>query len=178
MKKTIGITGFLLVSMIGYVAAGPFLTLHAIRSDLVDQDSDALAEHIDFPVLRRNLKEQINTQMMGKTEILKDHPLNILAMGVATQMADRFVDLLVTPDHLVQIIEGKKRLQNAPVSQEERIARKQKLFKNARTTYDSFSRFSVWIPNDQGEDIRLVFARSGLSWKLVNLIAPLDSLKM
>jgi hypothetical protein len=149
--------------------------LHALRSGLVDQDSEVLAENIDFPVLRQNLKEQFNTQMMDNAATgLKGNPLNVLAMGVATQMVDKFVDSLVTPERLAQMIEGKKRLQNTPVSQEERTARKQKLFKNARTTYDSFSRFSVWVPNDHGGEVRLILARDGLSWKLVNLIAPLD----
>ncbi len=61
MKKVILIISLLLVSAMAYLAAGPFLTLRAIGSGVVEQDSDILAATINFPVLRQNLKEQINT---------------------------------------------------------------------------------------------------------------------
>ena len=179
MKKVILIISLLLVSAIAYLAAGPFLTLRAIGSGLVEPDSDVLAANIDFPALRQNFKEQINAQMMNKAASgLKGNPLNTLAMGVATRMTDRLVDSLVTPAGLIGIIEGKNRMENALISPEEQAARKadrrEKLFKNARMGYDSINRFSVWVRNERGGEVRLILARHGLSWKLVNLIAPLD----
>jgi hypothetical protein len=175
MKKVILIISLLLVSAMAYLAAGPFLTLRAIGSGLVEQDSDVLAATINFPALRQNFKQQINTQMMNKAASgLKDNPLNVLARGVATHMTDRLVDSLVTPAGLIGIIEGKNRMENALISPEEQAARKEKLFKNARMGYDSINRFSVWVRNERGGEVRLILARDGLSWQLVNLIAPLD----
>ena len=175
MKKVILIVCLLLVSAMAYLAADPFLTLRAIGSGLVEQDSEVLAANIDFPALRQNFKEQINTQMMNKAASgLKGNPLSALAMGVATHMTDRLVDSLVTPAGLIGIIEGKNRMENVLISPEEQAARKEKLFKNARMGYDSINRFSVWVHNERGGEVRLILARDGLSWKLVNLIAPLD----
>ena len=47
-------------------------------------------------------------------------------------------------------------------------------FQHARYRYDSLSRFSVWVPSDNGQETRFVLQRDGLSWKLVNVILPLD----
>ena len=52
--------------------------------------------------------------------------------------------------------------------------KKDNLFKNARFSYDSMSKFSIWVPNDKGEEARFVLKREGFSWKLVNLVIPMD----
>lgn len=175
MKKALWIVLLPIIGLIGYVATGPFLTVQAIRSSLVDQDAEALARNVDFPVLRQNLKEQFNAQMMQKAGTdLKGNPFNRLAMGFASRMTDGLVDTLVTPAGLARLMEGKKLTQNRPVTPEERAERKEKLLKNARYTFDSIDRFSVWVQNDQGEELRLVLARDGLSWTLINLIVPMD----
>jgi len=164
MKKSLWIIFFLIVGLIGYIAAGPFLTVQAIHSGIVDQDSEALARNVDCPVPRQNLKEQLNAEMMHKAVTdLKDNPINVLAMGFASKMANGFVDVLVTPAGLAQLMEGKKQIQSAPVTPEERATRKEKLLENAGYTYDSLDRFSVWVPKSPGEELRLVLARDGLS---------------
>lgn len=47
--------------------------------------------------------------------------------------------------------------------------------KNARFTYDSPSRFSVWVREDRDREIRFVLIRGGLSWKLGRIVLPLGS---
>jgi hypothetical protein len=34
----------------------------------------------------------------------------------------------------------------------------------------------VWVPNDTGGETRFVLKRDGLSWKLVNIVIPMDTL--
>lgn len=46
------------------------------------------------------------------------------------------------------------------------------LFKDARYSYDSPDRFSVWVGNDKGVEIRYVLVRTGISWKLGNIVIP------
>ena len=58
MKKPL-VIGLLLAAIIGvasYVAAGPYLAIHGIRTALAEQDSGRLQKHVDFPALRVNLR--------------------------------------------------------------------------------------------------------------------------
>jgi hypothetical protein len=174
MKKGIWVLGLLLALVVGYVAAGPYLTISAIKAGIVEQNSEKLSENIDFPTLRQNLKDQLNAVMMKKvTTDLKDNPFAGFAAVVATKMVDVMVESFVTPSGLAASMEGKK-----PSKNESDVStpppNKEGLFKNARFSYDSTSKFSIWVPYDKGEEARFVLQRDGLSWKLVNLIIPMD----
>lgn len=174
MKKIAWIAGIILALVVGYVAAGPYLTVSAIKAGIIEQDSEKLSENIEFPTLRQNLKDQLNTVMMknAATE-LKDNPFAALAAGLATKMVDGIVDSFATPSGLAALMEGKKPSQNDG-TESEALPKKDDLFKNARFIYDSIKQFSIWVPNNRGEEARFVLQRDGLSWKLVNLIIPVD----
>lgn len=175
MNKLFWIGGLLALSVVGYLVASPFITVHQIRTGIVDQDAEILGRNIDFPTLRQNFKEQFNVQMVKKvTTSLKDNPFNALAIGLASTMTEGVIDALVTPAGLAQLMEGRKLTENPPISQEDRATRQAKILQNARYTYDAHDRFSVWAPNHRGEELRLILAREGLSWKLVNIIIPVE----
>jgi hypothetical protein len=172
MKKIMWIVGIIMISVVGYVAAGPHLTVSAIKTGIVEQDLEKLSENIDFPILRQNLKEQLKTAMMKNAAAeLNNNPFAALAVGFATTMVDGIVDSFVTPSGLAALMEGKNPTKIGGAGRTEH-PKKDELFKNARFSYDSVSKFSVWVPNDQGEEARFVLQRDGLSWKLVNLIIP------
>ena len=179
MKKNILFVGLLLLIVGGYVVAGPYITISAIKDGIVERDADKLSDNIDFPALRQNLKDQINAQVMqnAATE-LKDNPFAALAVGFASKMVDGVVDAYVTPSGLAKIMEGEKpniQKNNGAISDKEinDAPKKEDLFKNARYSYDSMSRFSIYVPNDKGEEARFVLKRQDLSWKLVNIEIPM-----
>lgn len=176
MKKIAWTIGLVLVVVIGYVAAGPYLTISQIKTGIVEQDSEKLSDNIDFPALRQNLKDQLNAVMMKKAATkLKDNPFAALAAGFATKMVDGIVDSFVTPTGLASIMEGKKPSRSGTGdTKKTNPPKKEDLFKNARFSYDSMSKFSIWVPNDKGQEVRFVLKRDGFSWKLVNLIVPMD----
>jgi len=177
MKKIASIVIFVLVVIAGYVAAGPFLTAYSIRTALVDQNSQKLSENIDFPALRQNVKDQLRAIMMEKASAeLKDNPFAAVATGFAAKMADGVVDAVVTPGGLANLMEKKKKSKSNDESKEtsDSPSKKENLLENARYSYDSLSKFSVWVPNDKGEELRFVLKREGLSWKLVNVVIPVD----
>lgn len=174
MKKFVWIVGAILVLVVCYVAAGPYLTVSAIKTGIAENDSEKLSENIEFPTLRQNMKEQFNAAMLKNTATeMGDNPFAVLATGFATKMVDGLVDSFVTPSGLAALMEGKK-----PSKSESDVKtqpqKKDDLLKNARYSYDSMSKFSVWVPNDNGEEARFVLKRDGFSWKLVNLVIPMD----
>lgn len=174
MKKSIWIVGVVLFLVVGYVAAGPYLTVSAIKTGIVENDSEKLSENIDFQTLRQNMKDQLNAAMMknAATE-MEDNPFAALAVGFATKMVDGIVDSFVTPSGLAALMEGKKS-NKGETSGNSSSPKKDDLFKNARFSYDSVSKFSIWVPNDKGEEVRFVLKRDGLSWKLVNIVIPMN----
>jgi hypothetical protein len=103
-------------------------------------------------------------------------------MAVASKFAESLVESVesaVTPAGLANLMEGKKPLASTPVptavTNIKASAKTELLepFKNARYTYDSFERFSVWVKDEKGEEIRFVLTRNGFSWKLTNIIIPM-----
>jgi hypothetical protein len=174
MKKGIWVVGLFLGLVVGYVAVGPYVTVSAIKAGIVEQDSEKLSENIEFPALRQNLKDQLNAAMMKKTAAeLKGNPFAALATAFATKMVDGIVDSFVTPSGLAALMEGKKPSKNGSEGNTA-PPNKESLFKNARFSYDSTSKFSIWVPNDKGEEVRFILQRDGLSWKLVNLVIPIN----
>lgn len=177
MKKSHWIIVLLLIAGIGYVAASPLITIHQIKSGIEEQDLEKLSENIDFPVLRQNMKEQINAVMMKEAASeLEDNLFTALAVGFASKLVDGMVDLFVTPSGLASLSEGEKPSKHSsePSSDSGATSDKRELFKDARYSYDSTSKFSVWVPNDDGEEIRFVIQRNGIEWKLANIIIPMD----
>lgn len=178
MKKIIFIV-LIAVIAIAYIAAGPFITIHNIKAGVEKQDSDKLSENIDFPALRSNLKEQFNALVMkNAASELQNNPFAALAMGFASQIVENMVNSFVTPSGLRSLMEGKKPKQvqgNEKLSQESNVQQPEP-FKNARYTFDNLSKFSAWVKDDKGIEMRFVFQRDGLSWKLSNIIIPLSAI--
>jgi hypothetical protein len=181
IKKSIIFLIVVLAGLLIYVAAGPFITIHQIKTGIDQRDSEKLSDNIDFPALRANLKEQFNAVFMKNAAAeLEDNPFAVLAIGLASKLIDGIVDAFVTPSGLASLMSGKKPEQPEEARAEgpegQNIAvRKTELFKNARYTYDGISKFSAWIPDEKGEEIRFVFMREVLSWKLSKIIIPLKA---
>lgn len=152
----------------GYFAATPYMAVSNIKDSIVEKDSEELSENIDFPVLRQNLKDQLNAKMMeNMADELSNNPFAALGMGLASTMVDGMIDGFITPAGLAQSMQGKKARSSSTGN-----VNKDELFKDARFTYDSMSKFSAWVPNEDGEEIRFVLKRDGLNWKLVNMVLP------
>lgn len=177
MKKAIWISSITIILFIGFYAATPYITVSNIKTAVVEQDSEKLSENVDFQIFRQNLKKQFNTAMMKNVGVeLRNNPFAAIAAGFATNMVDSVVDSFVTPSGLAMLMEGKKptlsRSRSRNPSKTDQ-ANRDDLFKNARYSYDSLNRFSIYVPTDTGEEIRFILQRDGLSWKMVDMIVPI-----
>ena len=181
MKKPAVIVFFIVIlGFLIYVAAGPFITIHQIKTGIDEQDSEKLSDNIDFPALRSNLKEQFNAVFIKESvNELEGNPFAALAMGLASQLVNNLVDAFITPSGLAALMAGKKPGVPEDIKEEQSTQKaevqKTELFKNARYSFDGFSKFSARIKDENEKEIRFVFARDGLSWKLTNIIIPLNN---
>ena len=152
------ISGFFIFVMIlfgGYGLVGPFAMLSAIKSGLAEQDMEKLSENIDFPTLRRNLREQFMAAASKKsgTEI-EGKPRAGLAAGYASRV-DAMLDTNVTPAGLASLLKFMES-------------------RDAQLLYDSPTTFSVRVPSKKNGKLRFILKRQGLSWRLVNVVIPMD----
>lgn len=161
-----------------YIAATPYITAHQIKSAAEKKDSDALSEHIDFPSVRQSLKDQLNTVIMKEmaTEEMQNNPFAALGAAFASTMVDKILELYVTPAGITQMLEGDKpNLNQAPHGQSASTPPSSKTpLSNASMSYQSFNKFAITATNEKGEEGTFILHRHGISWKLAEIIIPLE----
>ncbi len=178
MKKWIALVLLLLLCMGGYVAAGPWLAIHGIRTALAEQDTGRLQKHVDFPVLRVNLRAQAEDYLARKAGA--DVAANLFgaaALSMANKAVGRGVDTLVTPMGIAALLEGRatwKRAIGETVGGDTYApAVPADPLKEARHRYESPSRFTATVTDAEGEPVVFVFTRQGLRWRLTDIRLPL-----
>lgn len=177
MKKSAWVVAVVGVVLLAYVGVGPYLTVHQIRTAIEQQDSEKLESNIDFPALRANLKEQLNAALMTRAmDEAEDNPLALLGMALGSHLVEGMVDAMVTPTGIANLMAGRKAWRKAVASEPDAPgAERPKVLENPRYRLDGLSRVSVRVHARQGKEVRLVLTRHWLSWKLSNIILPLDT---
>lgn len=107
MKKWIALLVVVLLALAGWIAAGPFLTINAIREAVAEEDTAALAKHVDFVAVRRSLRAQVEDTLARKAGVdAQNNPLGAFALGLANQAAGGIVDALATPAGIGAVLQG------------------------------------------------------------------------
>ena len=173
MKKGIAPATVLLVALVVYVFAGPYLTVRAIRRAVVAQDAAALAKQIDFPGLRSSLKAQLDDRMVRSAGAdIQASALGALGLKMAGAVADTTVDAMVTPTGLGALMQGHilfKRFDDGLPSSEPSSPEP---LHDPSYTYESTSRFVATTHDANGRPISFVLTRHGLQWQLSDIQLP------
>lgn len=103
MRKTLGVFAILLVLWVGYIA-WPFASLFAVVRAAQAGDAIALAQRVDYPRLRRSVAVQILQAYAGLSGIKLDSAS--VAIGLTAAFADPFVEKLLTPAALAELLRG------------------------------------------------------------------------
>lgn len=173
MKKWLLAVTLVVLALGGYVAAGPYITYTAIRDAVETKDTAKLSRHVDFPLLRANLKVQLDDYMVRRAGAdIQSSLLGAFAVRVASGVAGAAVDAMVTPAGLAAVLEGRTvvhRVAGDTGSDPYRPAPPANPLRDPSYRFESLSRFSATIPGDDGEDIDLVLTRQGMRWKLTDI---------
>ena len=106
MKKWIALVLVLVALLAAYVAAGPYMTIRAIRSAVQTQDAGELAEQIDFPSLRASLKAQLIDAMVREAgPDVQSNVFGALALSMGTGIVNGAVDGMVNPAGLSAVMQ-------------------------------------------------------------------------
>jgi len=182
MKKWIVLLLAVLLLLAGYVAAGPYLTVRAIRAAVQAQDAGALSEQVDFPALRASLKAQLTDAVVREAgSDVQSNVFGAFALTMATGLVNATVEAMVNPAGLAALMQGRRLWRNTrdsftrPMLDDEgRPIPPEDPLRDARYDYESLSRFTATIDDDAGRPIVFVLRRDGLQWRLADIRLPLD----
>lgn len=187
MKKWLWLVVALLIALGAYVAAGPYLTVRAIRTAVERQDAAALSKQVDFPALRTSLKAQLTDRLVREAgPDLQSSTFGAIGLSLASGLVGGVVDAMVTPTGLGALMEGRKVWKRVggefstpsmtavpPDGGSAPVARAPRPFDGAKYRYESLSRFTATVQDESGRPIQFVMTRDGLNWKLSDIRLPL-----
>ena len=159
-----------LAGFMAWFVVAPHLKAREFKNAVLAKDANGMADCIDFPALRENVKDQL--RVAGLKKLADEHSESKsslesagAAMGTALGLmfVDKLVDSLVTPVGLTEAMQGAK---------DQTIAPSRQPFEGARYGYETFSRFCIAVPAAEDDSCVFVFSRRGLSWKLTDLRFP------
>ncbi|WP_457097560.1 DUF2939 domain-containing protein [Lysobacter sp. P5_B9] len=108
MKKWLVLVVVILLAIAGWIAAGPFLTIHAIRSAIQEQNAAKLSQYVDFPALRASLRQQVDDYVVRRAgPDMQANLFGAVALQLASGATDGIVDALATPAGLAAVMEGR-----------------------------------------------------------------------
>lgn len=180
MKKWLWLAVVVLIALLAYVAAGPFLTVRAIREAVKMGDAAKLERQVDFPALRSSFKAQLADHLAREASTrLDDGPLATFGIGLANSLMATAIDGLITPTGISAMLEGRRvwdRVNNEPFSppneESPAAASRPQVLQNPDYGYESLSRFTATVTDQQGRPVVFVLTRHGLDWKLSEILLP------
>jgi hypothetical protein len=174
LKKLLLTLGSLIVIGLGvYLVAGPFITINGIRSSIKEKDSDRFSSYIEFDLLKKNLKEQFNAQILKATAADEEkNPLGMMVAGFASQVAEGLLDTYLTPSSIALLLEGEKpdRYRSSLDHQNSVQEETAEPLKEYSVKFVSHDRFYVYTKGSHDEEIKIILQRFGLDWKITNII--------
>jgi len=179
MKKLWWLVPLLLVLSLGaYVVAGPYLAIRGLSQAIERQDTAALERYVDFPMLRANLKAQLDDYVVRQ---LGAEASSSLLGGVALQLAGGLtgagVDVLATPAGIGAVLQGHQLWKRASGQTVDGDTWSRPMparpLKDARGHFASTSRFTATVDTPEGDPVVFVLDRQGLRWRLTDIRLPL-----
>lgn len=151
--------------------ASPYVALRGIQQAVADNNADALSEHIDYEVLRVNMKKRVGGYMEeamapNMPQMFKDRVL-----AQSTGLIDKAVDTYVNPEMLRRLTQAK------PVSNsadKDAVDIKRTWDVRWWTERKSLNEVMLHVastnPNHEGREVIVHLRRmSGITWKVVDI---------
>lgn len=178
MKRWFWLPAVVLALLLAYAAAGPFLTVHAIREAVQAQDAAALSRQVDFPALRGSLKAQLADRLAREAGAdAQDNPFAAFGLRLANGAIGGLVEAMVTPAGLGAVMEGRKVWDRAsgvppPPGDAATGAGAHAPLQDPQYRCESLSRVTATVRDAEGRPLVFVLTRHGLRWTLSDLRLP------
>ncbi|AOA57018.1 DUF2939 domain-containing protein [Acinetobacter larvae] len=189
MKSKTAIRSLLALIILGaaYLYASPYWVLYQIKNAVDQNDQHKLSQYIDYPSVRQNLKQQLQSQIAAQLQQPDQGVYAELGMKFASVFTEKMLDQMIRPETLALLLQTKaqaKALQHPNTQQsttQPTASTETPTAPNStasdlayHTAYQSFSRFRVSVANtaQATTQIDIVLKRHGLSWQVSEIILP------
>ncbi|RYY47297.1 MAG: DUF2939 domain-containing protein [Sphingomonadales bacterium] len=143
----------------GWYWASPWWTLQSMKNAAEARDIDALSRHVDYPVLRENVKRQLRARMESGVQ-----DRGVLGKLVAGGIAEQLVDIAITPEGMRIIFAA------APLAAEPARGRVKLKASDMTVRRDGIGSFRM-VRKD-GKPGALIFRLKGAGWMLTDIELP------
>ena len=176
-KKTkwlLAIVVLILVALLAFVAAGPWLAINGIRNVIAAGEYGELWRFVDFERLRESVAPQIQAKIAGGIVDRVGRGQTAEAIGGVTALiAEPAIDAMVSPTGVATLLHGTALARRVAGKKDaDGKVRATDPLKDARTAYESPSLFTATVQNAEGRPVVFEFSRSGLAWKLTGIRLP------
>ncbi len=176
MRKWFFLATAVLVLLLGYVVAGPWLAIHGIHRAIEQRELGRLERYVDFPALRVNLRARVDDQLARVTDDFGDGVFGDVARDLLGNLGGSAIEGLVSPSGIAFLLAGRSLTRRVTgdgpdVDSEGRPAGYEPL-KDAETRFESASRLTATTTDTAGRPMVFVFQRQGLQWRLVDIRLP------
>jgi len=176
----IGVAVLVAVALAVVLYYSPLIALHNMQQAVERRDAAALADYVDFPALRENLKNTFNAKLMAGEGSGKTTGLDAMAAAFGSLVIGKLVDAMITPEGLAEAMRGK------PLGAAKKVGAKGKGRAPAKNEepkpdlertwhYETWNRVVV-STKERGSTsppVGLVLERHGLAdWKLTGIRLP------
>lgn len=176
-KKTkwlLAIAAVLLLALLAFVAAGPWLAINGIRNVVASGNYGELWRFVDFDRLRESVRPQIQ-ERIARGIIERTGPGNTsdALTGVTDLISKPAIDAMVSPVGVATLLRGSALVrQISGTRDDDGELRAADPLKGAKTGYVSPSLFTATVHNAEGQPVVFEFSRTGLTWKLTGIDLP------
>lgn len=189
MSKTLKISiSAIVLTALAYLILSPYFVIYQIRQAVERDDVNAVASYVDFPSVRQSFKDQFNNELLQEFPS-RENEGSFVALGamLASSMVDKMVDLMVTPQGISLLLQGKKfkeglsfQGESAKQSQNNALTTHQNGAEKVtyHSRYQSWNQFSVEIDDPKTQSsVNLILNREGLSWRVTEIMLPITQFK-
>ena len=176
-KKTkwlLAIAAVLLLALLAFVAAGPWLAINGIRNVVASGNYGELWRFVDFDRLRENVRPQIQARIAGGIiERAGAGSTTDAIAGVTDLISKPAIDAMVSPVGVATLLRGSALARQISGHKDaDGKTRAIDPLKDAETGYVSLSLFTATVKNAEGQPVVFEFSRTGLTWKLTGIDLP------
>ena len=163
-----------LLALLAFVAAGPWLAINGIRNVIAAGEYGELWRFVDFERLRESVAPQIQAKIAGGIVDRVGRGQTAEAIGGVTALiAEPAIDAMVSPTGVATLLHGTALARRVAGKKDaDGKVRATDPLKDARTAYESPSLFTATVQNAEGRPVVFEFRRSGLAWKLTGIRLP------
>lgn len=176
-KKTkwlLAVAALILLALLAFVAAGPWLAINGIRNVVASGNYGELWRFVEFDRLRENVRPQIQQRIANGIVERAGPGMASDALGaVASKISEPAIDAMVSPLGVATLLRGSA-LARDLVGNKDADGKTPVIdpLKDAKTGYVSPSLFTATVQNAEGKPVVFEFSRTGLTWKLTGIDLP------